>query len=429
MFNASKKYAASWFHAALEEPYRIFFPLGIFWGAVGITHWLFYALHWIPAYSMQLHSAIQMQAYMGCFIVGFLLTAMPRFASAQPPSRFEFSAFFFLVNAAPYFYLRQDWASARLCFTAWLLMLAFFAGRRFLSKKKSDVLPPIEFVWIPAALLNGLAGVILMTGAEIHYFPSMAQRVGKLLAEQGFLLNIVLGVGSFLGPRLMGTFQPSFQAIKDIKIRRQKRNAALFLQLAAAACLCVTFYWEGVGNFFPAYFLRAFVIGLIYFRSKTLVLKPLVQDPYAQWLWLSFWMVFLGYAGLPFFPAYRSAFLHVVFLGGYAVMTFAVATMVIFSHGGESAGLQKKHWQFPVMGIFLGSALFLRVTAVYFPSSFFHLLAGASIAWLLTAILWLFFTAPLLFKSLTKEEFERCHDEAKERVAVLKSGQSLGPKK
>lgn len=62
-----------------EEPYRIFFPLAILGGMIGVTHWLFYAMDWIPHYSMLFHSSVQIQAYMGSFVLGFLLTALPRF--------------------------------------------------------------------------------------------------------------------------------------------------------------------------------------------------------------------------------------------------------------------------------------------------------------------------------------------------------------
>jgi len=425
--NGDKRFR--WFSAAVKEPYRIFFPLGIFWGAVGISQWLFYALKWIPAYSMQLHSAIQTEAYMGCFIVGFLLTAMPRFASAKPASVKEFLVFLVLLNAAPVFYLLHQWMNARLCFAAWLLMLAFFAARRFLNKKNSGIQPPVEFVWIPAALLNGLSGVLMMTGADLHLFPSAANKTGKLLAEQGFLLSLVLGVGSFLGPRLMGTFRPSFQISKDVKILRRERAKALYLNAASAVCLLLTFCLEGLGMTLPAFLARAFIIGLIYFRSRTLVLKPLVKDEFALLLWASFWMVFLGQAGVVFFPVYRPAFLHITFLGGYAVMTFAVATMVIFSHGGQPKRLEKRTWQLPAVSAFLAFALVLRIAAVFFPEFFFILLASASVGWLLAAGLWLILISKPLFTSLTKEEFERCHDETRERVAALKTGRLLKPEK
>lgn len=413
------------FKADVDEPYRIFFPLGILWGGVGISHWLFYALGWIPSYSMHLHSAIQIDGYMGCFIVGFLLTAMPRFASAPSASVKEFLVFLVLVNAAPVFYLRHEWTLARLCFAAWLLALIFFAARRFLSKKSSEIHPPVEFIWIPAAILNGLLGILLMLGADAQMISSKWSQAGKLLSEQGFLLSIVLGVGSFLGPRLMGTFRPSFQVITDKNIQKRQRRNALYFHAAAAVFLSLTFFLESTGNTRLAFSGRAFIIGLIYVRSRTLVFRPLVNDQFVKLLCISFWMAFIGHAGLVFFPAFRSVLLHTVFLGGYALMTFAVATMVIFSHGGQPGRLKKTAWQLTALGVLLALALCLRVAAVFFPASFFVLLGSASVCWLLAAGLWFAFVLKPILKVSSKEEFERCHEEAKQRVADLKAGKPL----
>ena len=68
-----------------REPYRLLFPLGALFGCLGVGHWLLYALQWSSASNL-FHASIQMTAYMYCFIAGFLMTALPRFASAPPAS-------------------------------------------------------------------------------------------------------------------------------------------------------------------------------------------------------------------------------------------------------------------------------------------------------------------------------------------------------
>lgn len=60
-----------------REPFRPLFPLGVLFGCVGVSHWLRYALGW-PDASRFVHASIQIGAYLFCFIVGFLWTAMPR---------------------------------------------------------------------------------------------------------------------------------------------------------------------------------------------------------------------------------------------------------------------------------------------------------------------------------------------------------------
>lgn len=414
-----------WCSAAVAEPYRVFFPLGIFWAFWGVSHWLFYAFHWIPQYSMQLHSHIQIHAYMGCFITGFLLTAMPRFASARPASPAEFLVFLILVNAAPLLYLQQAWIAGRICFAAWLLMLAFFAGRRFLAKKKDpNVQPPTEFVWIPAGLLAGLVGTLLLIGTDLKWFHPPANKIAKLLMEQGFLLSIVVGIGSFLGPRLMGTFHPLSKTLNVSEQRAERRNAIL-RHLLAIAMLAASFVIEGMGHMVTAYGIRTAVIGFIYGRSRTLVKKPEMKEPFVWMLWLSFWMVFWGHALVILFPFYRAALLHIAFIGGYGLMTFAVGLMVIFSHGGQHKRLKAHAFSLSVVCALIGTSLVVRIAALYFPELFFVLLGTASASWLLGAGLWLYLVAGTLFHHVSSEEFERCHEEAKKRVESLRSGKPL----
>lgn len=423
MRSASKQ--INWWQSTVSEPYRVFFPLGIFWAFWGISHWLFYALNWIPVYSMQLHSHIQIHAYIGCFITGFLLTALPRFASAPPANFWEFSAFFVLVNAAPLLYHQQAWIAGRLCFALWLLLLALFAGRRFLTRRKdSNIKPPTEFVWIPAGLLCGFTGTLLLTGSDLHWFYSPANLIGKLLIEQGFLLSIVVGVGSFMGPRLMGTFRPLFK-VQDPASQKTERKKALLIQLLAIGLLILSFVAEGLKNIVAGYALRTAVIAFIYFRARALVVKPLTQEPFVRMLWVSFWMILSGHAAVVLFPAYRAALLHIAFIGGYSLMTFAVGLMVIFSHGGQTRRLKSHAVSLSIVSALVGIALILRVSAVYFPELFFALLAAASVCWLLGGALWMYLVSGALFGRVSAEEFERCHEEAKQRVQSLRSNKPI----
>src|SRR3989338_7905808 len=99
-----------------REPYRIFFPLGICFGIVGVSHWLFFALGWIPSYSMMFRSSIQMQAYMSCFVIGFLLTSIPRFSGSPPAKPSELFFFLLFVAGIIGFYGSSLFFLCALCF-------------------------------------------------------------------------------------------------------------------------------------------------------------------------------------------------------------------------------------------------------------------------------------------------------------------------
>ena len=397
-----------------QEPYRFFFLLAPVSGMIGIGHWIFYAMGWIPHYSMIFHSSIQIHAYIGAFVFGFLLTALPRFSSSPPCTRTEFFTFVFLMISMIAAYGNMWFTAGRICFALMLLDFVFFALRRFKQKRDSAVVPPVEFLWLPTGILSALTGVLLSLVAQ----SSVSVKLSKLLIEQAFLLSIVVGIGSFLGPRLMGTFKTAAGPIPESPDVRNRRRA-LWIHSGYAFLLLLSFLIEAFGRVRTAFFLRSAVVMTIYIRSGALVRRPLANEDYVWMLWMSFWMVTMGHAAIAFFPAFRTLFLHLVFLGGYSAMTFAVGTMVIFSHGGKPQALRKRSWRFRGTFVFLIAATVVRLISVMFPFLYFQFLAAASVLWFLSGLFWLLYVAPLVFSFPGQENFEQCHDEAKQRIANL----------
>ena len=140
-----------------DEPYRLFFPLGILIGFIGAGHWLFYTVGWSSSYSGLFHSLIQTQGYMICFVIGFLMTAMPRLSSTAHASIREVGSAFLLICAIVGFLAVHLWIWAELGFIALLLAFVRFAFVR-ISRRNPSHVPPVEFVWIPIAILHGLVG-------------------------------------------------------------------------------------------------------------------------------------------------------------------------------------------------------------------------------------------------------------------------------
>lgn len=415
------KASPSFIERLASEPYRIFFPLGIFWGIFGVGHWLFYALGWLTAYSGFLHSAIQMQAYMGSFVAGFLLTAAPRFAAAPPLNPKEFILFLSLSMALPMVYFRQWFIAGEISFILWIFLLLFILGSRFRKKRDTNASPPTEFVWIPVALLHGLAGAGLLIAWQLQALPAIWGKTGKLLLDHGFMLSIVVGVGGFLAPRLMGVhrlfIRPGTASPEQIK---KERLRWMMIHLLAGLFIFSSFFIEAHGSSATAYGIRAIVVTSILIWTGSLTKWPLVRDQFVWMVWASFWFVAAGHWGLVFFPAYRLACLHIIFIGGYALMTFAVATMVILSHGGSASLLKKPHAALTGISAGVAIALIFRLASEFFPEFYFQLLGISSSAWLIAAVIWLSFLFPFLFHFPQAEEAERCHEEAKARVARMR---------
>ncbi|MBI1976247.1 MAG: hypothetical protein HYS56_01920, partial [Candidatus Omnitrophica bacterium] len=67
----------------------------------------------------------------------------------------------------------------------------------------------------------------------------------------------------------------------------------------------------------------------------------------------------------------------------------------------------------------LPAALALRVAAQFFPAAYFQLLGVSGMIWLMAAAGWLFFIFPKVLRLPKAGEFERLHEEMKQRVANL----------
>lgn len=421
----SKKPLGTAIFRFLEEPYRIFSPLAILCGMLGIGHWLAYAAGWIDRYSGFMHASIQMQAYMICFIAGFLMTAMPRMSATAPASWVETCGLMGLILGILTSLSFSNWLIANLFFITAIVWLLLFGVRRLKAcHSQAKVTPPVEFVWIPIALLHGILGSALLMAGTTKITRGWAILSGKSMVQQGLVLAIVLGVGGFLAPRLMGTFKlvkPASSPCCEIK-QAEDRKRYRFLHLLAGFVLLSSFFLEGFGLLRLAYGTRAFLVTGIMIWTRSLVLKPLMHEQYVRLLWLSLWMVFLGSWAAFLFPDYRVALLHFVFLGGYSLMTFAVATMVIASHAGRKEKLTRSSKMLSFVTASIGAATILRVISAFMPEHYFLLLGLSSLVWLIGAALWLLQMAPLVFVFPGLEEIIRSHEDATRAVLKVREG-------
>ncbi|HEX9256014.1 MAG TPA: NnrS family protein, partial [Candidatus Angelobacter sp.] len=64
-----------------REPFRVFFPEGVFAGILGVALWPLYFTGVSSFYPGQAHARIMAYGLFGGFIFGFLGTAMPRMLS------------------------------------------------------------------------------------------------------------------------------------------------------------------------------------------------------------------------------------------------------------------------------------------------------------------------------------------------------------
>jgi uncharacterized protein involved in response to NO len=396
-----------------REPFRILFPLAILSGAIGVGHWLAFALGWTESYSGSFHAHIQVWGYIGSFAIGFLLTALPRSAGAPPASSLELAAALALVTGTIGAVALERWALANAIEVVLLGLIIAFAGRRFASRRTGAPPPPIEFVWIPIGLLFGVAGSLVAAAGRLDLLPSPAVKIGEVAAQQGFLLGIVLGVGGFMAPRLMGHGDVIERPLASAGNPSRIRSKRLGIYFAAALALAASFAIEGLGAVRWAYLLRGGVVLVVLLLAARITRRPRVGSLFVRMLWISLWMTPAGLLAAGVLPSARVAMLHLTFIGGFALMTFAMGTMVVMSHSGEARRLMQPLWILRLAGAGVAAALAGRLAADAHSERYFEWLGAAAVAWLFAAIAWIAFARPRLARIGQEDDFERSHEAVK----------------
>src|SRR5438876_3270718 len=117
--------------ACCEEPFRIFFPIGVLLGVVGVSLWLLFYLGAGIPYPNVAHARLMIEGFMASFIFGFLGTAGPRLTSAPRFSLFELAAIFTLVLLAAGLHISGADRAGDFCFLVCLIVFTGALAKRF----------------------------------------------------------------------------------------------------------------------------------------------------------------------------------------------------------------------------------------------------------------------------------------------------------
>jgi uncharacterized protein involved in response to NO len=381
-------HAPRWLDAT--DPWRTFFPLGVLLGWAGVFHWVLFATGVTTAYRAVFHATAQVQGFMTSIAVGFLFTFVPRRTETAPPSRADLA----IAAAAPVLATFAAWLEHPVVAQAlWLLgivVVATFVVRRVRSPAAARRLPGV-FLWVQAALLSGIVGACLVAAAAIldpREQPELWQ-LGRGLLLQGLVSGLVVGVGGTLLPTLLRgeTASPS-------SLTRGPR----VLQVAAAIAFLASFPLEVLAAPWAGLALRGAVSGVVLVGSARLWRRPTLPGLHRWLIWISAWLLPAGYALAALHPALRSATLHVVFIGSFALLALSVSLHVALSHGGHPERLAGWPWQTWGMGLLLLAAVGFRVLAGADPDHLARWLGLAAVSFLLATIAWGSSTLPSILR-------------------------------
>src|SRR5262252_2906676 len=167
----------------MAEPFRVLFPIGVLVTWVGVGHWLAYGTGMIASFSCLLHGVIQMQAFVGAFAAGFLLTALPRRTGSPPASRTLVAMVCVALVAMTVGGALEAWWLAEPVAIGFNFLLLLFALPR-LAGGYGVRRPPAAFVLLPVAALLGIAGASAILVWALGGNPVWLS-IGRLAVEQG----------------------------------------------------------------------------------------------------------------------------------------------------------------------------------------------------------------------------------------------------
>ncbi len=345
-----------------EEPFRLFFPIGFFFSLVGVSHWLWYFVGLSATYSCHYHALVQIQGFEMGFAVGFLMTALPRFLEALPVEPWELLVAAALLIASPVLLYFELWDPAEICFLLLIAHLSVFGLRRYFARQD---LPPDSFLFLPFGLLHAGLGALLL----VYPLPGFEKLGGRLL-EQGTMLCFVMAIGPYLGPRLLA----SDAGPPDSPEGSRRGRYGLF-----GALLFLSFWVESGVSPAIGRALRALTITVHLLDTVPLWHRTAKVLWHLEGMRLAFLSLIAGAWCACLLPEYEIAALHLTFLGGFALLTFLVASRVISAHCGFESSWVRNTLPLAQLVVLIPLALVTRLLADAWVDAYFgilHIAAG-----------------------------------------------------
>lgn len=360
-------------------PYQLFFPLGLLNALIAVGVWFVQNLGWFASPAILIHSKLIVGGFLWSFIVGFLMTAVPRMTGTPGANRFEYifasalligqTVLAFQIDAR-YFYANQ---------ILLILFLIVYGGRRLLKMTKPI---PVFFSHI------GIAMVLALAGSGYHFVGNSI--MGIHLYHVGTTLLLVLGIGTRFFSFLSG-LPSAFENVTSFWPRFLFHGAGIL----TAACLFLA------GQRVTAAYLGLTILSLVYLFKIWQIQRPSSRPSalkhgvriVAAMIPLSFFLAWLQ-------PLMFITWFHLLFIGCFGLITFAVATRVTLAHGSYPVDLEMQSTALWCLVSFIALGIIFRVlygfTGGMWRISCLHL---AATFWFLAVGSWAWTFLPKIFKA------------------------------
>jgi uncharacterized protein involved in response to NO len=376
----------------LEEPYRVFFPLGMLAAIWGVMMWPLMYAGLLRFYPGEAHTRMMIEGFMGAFVLGFSGTAFPRLTGNRSWFGGEFCALLLLWALTVASHAAGRVAAGDAVFAALLLVLFVgLAGRWIFGHRDT---PPPGF----ALAFAGILGAAIAAGwlARANNPAPGLNPWARLWLFQGFPLLPLMGIGPYLLPRFFG--MSSTHSFDDSPTPPAGWWPRTFSAIAAGLLVAASFALEVSGRAAAGHLLRAGVI-LAWFALETPVLERVKMSTTpgnaVRWALHS---LAAGCACAAFWPFARVGALHLFFAAGLGLVTMAVGARVVLGHAGRHDLLGGKIiWLRWVVGLLVLAAA-TRMSADFLPDIRSSHLIYAAWTWALGGCIWLGALATYFFR-------------------------------
>lgn len=369
-----------------KDPFRLYFPFAILTALYASSLWISYVFMQSNSYPGFLHAELFIGGFLYFSIFGFLMTALPRFTQTHfaTPIDIFFSAFLILAILSSSL-LKSSTLFWFFIFIGWPFLISF-AAKRFAIRKQN---PPFTFLFVGLGLLLGALGsflILIHHSLQLDTFQILSQ--GKVLFYDGMVLSLILGIGGRLIPGILG-----FKEIVS-KQREVYEKPIPFLKvipkdiLLAAPLFLLSLILEGYLFFLPGYLLRALIISYIAFKYWNIHKWPTERKWHGIFLIVSCWFIVIASWLLIVFINHAISIKHLIYIGGYSLITLLVASRVILAHGNSGLELEYKHFPYSFFGSILALAALTRAVAPFIPDSYLNHLGYTGFSFIIGTLIW-----------------------------------------
>lgn len=362
----------------------MFFPLGAILGLYAAVLWIFRGFGIIYAYPANPHAQLMVGGFILSFVIGFSTTAIPRFTQTQPAQHWEMAIMMLALLASSSLALIGSSALSFLFSSIALTHLGIFALRRYRHRASE---PPHSFVFIPIGILFGLLGSGMLALIQFTLIPVTYYSVGTLFFYRAMIFSFVVGVGSFLIPSILGFSPHPLHTLSNTKSNR-RFVASPELNLFSAALFITGIIIETAGSPQTGRLISSSIITILVFIQWKIYRLPTRQNKLHWGIWISAYMLLIGLWLSTLYTALEIHAFHIIFIGGFTLLTLMIASRVILSHGGHGLDFESKSASYIWITLLLIIAAFGRFLASLFPESYFRHLGYAALLWVVAVGAW-----------------------------------------